>query len=386
MGLAPWVAGLFALSLGVVDLLAWATLAARLWGSLAASPRLEEVEPAVGEGVEAVVAMRNEEENVEGCVVGLLAQGCVRRVIVVDDHSTDQTLAKAKLLAQRDGRVEVVRLDDDSLGGKADACWVGAKRSEAPWLLFVDADTRVSPDTVGRALGLAQKCGADAVSLLGGLRCRTTLGCAFTALNNGMLNAFVSLRDVNDPAKRQAYFVGSFTLVRREKYFAVGGHGAVSGRIVEDKALGEIFKRRGFRVVLAYAPKHVSAAWGESDGVFASMVREITPFMAQAGKSRSAAFSFAMSVLHLAPYVALALAATVAPQPLRPPLLLVGAGSLALALVFQALSAKISGIGWRAVPAYFGAMVVQIAAFWAGAYNVWRGRPVKWRGRLHRPL
>jgi len=224
----------------------------RLARDILASPKLPDSR-CIYCAVDAIVAVRNESANVFGCVNTLLSQKGVRKVIIVDDHSDDGTAELARSLAEPLRPVTVLSLEGGELG-KADACWAGARLSDAEWLLFVDADTRLQEGVVEKALSLALQRGVDAVSILGSFRCSSILGEAFTALNVGLLNAFATLKDVNDTAKRTAYFAGSFILSRRSQYLALGGHSAVRCEIVEDKALAELYKKRGYRILLCYAP------------------------------------------------------------------------------------------------------------------------------------
>ncbi|SRR5579875_265245 len=375
----------FALAVCAAGLVVWVSLTHRLIRGILASPKLPDSGHVWGT-VDAVVAMRNESANVLGCVETLLSQRGVGKVIIVDDHSDDGTAELARSLAASQERVTVVSLEGEEQRGKADACWAGAKLSDAEWLLFVDADTRLKEGAVEGALGLALSRGVDALSILGSLRCSSSLGESFTALNVGLLNAFATLEDVNNSVKRLAYFAGSFVLTRRSKYVGLGGHSAVRGEIVEDKALAELYKKNGFRILLCYAPHAVSTAWGggKGDGLVASMVREITPSMVSAGTFKSAVFSIGMSVLHLTPYLGLILG-FIAPKPLDTVFLSCGATTLLVVLLFEALSLRTTGGRIRALPTYFAAFPLQIASFWVGVYKAWRGKPVKWRGRLYQP-
>jgi cellulose synthase/poly-beta-1,6-N-acetylglucosamine synthase-like glycosyltransferase len=56
---------------------------------------------------------------------------------------------------------------------------------------------------------------------------------------------------VNDPKHRAAFANGQYILIRRSAYEAVGGHGAVRAKVVEDIALAREVKRRGHRLLNA---------------------------------------------------------------------------------------------------------------------------------------
>ena len=67
----------------------------------------------------------------------------------------------------------------------------------------------------------------------------------FTALSVG----FPADR-VNDPDKPDAIANGQFIFIRRSVYDAVGGHQTIRSEIAEDKALAELVKGSGYRLVL----------------------------------------------------------------------------------------------------------------------------------------
>jgi chlorobactene glucosyltransferase len=67
-----------------------------------------------------------------------------------------------------------------------------------------------------------------------------------TALSVGF-----SPRKVNDPNSKDAIANGQFILIKRSIYDAIGGHGSVKDQIVEDKAISEQVKWKGYRLIVA---------------------------------------------------------------------------------------------------------------------------------------
>jgi chlorobactene glucosyltransferase len=63
---------------------------------------------------------------------------------------------------------------------------------------------------------------------------------------------------VNDPNAPEAIANGQFIFVNKEVYDQVGGHASVHDRIDEDKALAEVVKRAGYRLILADGSELVS--------------------------------------------------------------------------------------------------------------------------------
>ena len=93
-------------------------------------------------------------------VVGVLAQtfGDVE-LVVVDDGSTDDTVAAARAVA--DHRVRVVSQDT---AGDLAACGAGLEAARGRWALLLDADTEVSAAWLARIGRLVDRTGAGFVS------------------------------------------------------------------------------------------------------------------------------------------------------------------------------------------------------------------------------
>src|SRR5580765_2906703 len=119
-----------------------------------------------------VIAARDEEARIEQTIRHLLAQrGVEVELIVVDDRSRDRTNEILSRLAKEDARVQVKRVDvlPDGWLGKCHACHVGAGSATSDWILFTDADCWLKPDVIARALGVAEREGADHVTMCAGV-------------------------------------------------------------------------------------------------------------------------------------------------------------------------------------------------------------------------
>jgi chlorobactene glucosyltransferase len=209
--------------------------------------------------VSVIVPARNEARNIQRCLTALLEQAYPRfELIVVDDRSTDETpRLLADLVRQvspgSDIRLQVLsgtELPAD-WAGKPHALFQGVAAARGDWLCFVDADTFARPQLLASALAAAEQWQADLLTLLtdqdlGTFWEKVILPLVFTALAFG----FPADR-VNNPGKTDAIANGQFILIRSKVYQAVGGHQAVRARIDEDRALAELVKRSGYRLVVA---------------------------------------------------------------------------------------------------------------------------------------
>src|SRR3546814_125284 len=80
-------------------------------------------------------------------------------ILVVDDASTDGTLAVAQRLAAGDLRVSVISGGRNR--GPAGARNLGLAVAAGEWIALLDADDAFEPERLARLVPLARQCGAD---------------------------------------------------------------------------------------------------------------------------------------------------------------------------------------------------------------------------------
>lgn len=201
------------------------------------------------ERVSVVVPARDEVGNIGACVAAVLAQDHPSlELVVLDDGSTDGT--DAVLAAMAEPRLRVIPGGGGPLPegwlGKPWACDRAGRATTGDWLLFIDADVRLAPEAVSRALGYASRNALDALSGFGTLEHSTLGDRVMQPVVAGLLLAGNDLRAVNDPAQpEKALANGQFILIRREVWLALGGHGAVRGDVLDDVGMARALKRAG---------------------------------------------------------------------------------------------------------------------------------------------
>lgn len=111
--------------------------------------------------IDAIVPAFNEEPCVARTVVSLLRNRYIRRVICVDDGSTDRTVQVLEHLAGRTPRLTIVRQQNTGKGG---AIMNGLNHVTAPYVFLTDADTIIPSRDYDLGFLLAEiENGADAV-------------------------------------------------------------------------------------------------------------------------------------------------------------------------------------------------------------------------------
>ena len=199
--------------------------------------------------ISVLVPARDEEANIEACVRSLLALNYPHfEVIVLDDHSSDDTYPILCRLRDQDYRLRVLigaNLPDD-WHGKPFACWQMAQAARGEWLLLTDADCVFAPDALLLALGAAREQAADVVSLVPDLRCEGFWERLIIPLQYFVIFAFLPtwlIRRTSHPWFAAAN--GAFLFLTRETYFAVDGHRAVRNQMAEDIKFAQHVKRQG---------------------------------------------------------------------------------------------------------------------------------------------
>jgi glycosyltransferase involved in cell wall biosynthesis len=206
-----------------------------------------------------VIPTYNEAVNVEACVASVLAchPPCADwRVLVVDDRSTDATAELALATAEDCGagpdRFSLLdagpRPAAERWVGKNWACSRAMEHVDSDWVLFLDADVRLKPATLRRALSQASEEGADLFSLAPRLACGCLAEWMVQPIMASLLGLGFPIEAANDPADPTAFAAGPFMLFRRGAYEAVGGHRALAGEVVEDLALARRIKGAGLRL------------------------------------------------------------------------------------------------------------------------------------------
>ncbi len=212
--------------------------------------------PQSAPSVTVIVPARDEEDNIARCLHSLATQDyppARLRILAVDDHSADSTLAIGASIAERNPRVCVLRSPPLPAHwiGKSHACWIGARAAppDSEWLCFLDADMRAEAGLLASAVACANRENLDLLSLaprheLKSFAERLVLPCGLYFLSFCQDLKRLQAEDCAD-----ATVTGQFMLVRRSAYERVGGHAAIAAAICEDVALARLLKRSG-RVLL----------------------------------------------------------------------------------------------------------------------------------------
>lgn len=229
--------------------------------------------------VSVIVPARNEQGNIQRCLLSLLAQNYPSfEVIVVNDSSTDYTLEivrkiKISPIKQREGedksldtdRLKIITVTEkpEKWTGKTWASEQGYSHSTGNILLFTDADTYyMRKDTIYEAVSYMQDQELDVLTGIGFIELRDFWSKVTMPLWN-LFSILLGLNTgaMNDPKSKVAYLVGSFFLIRRQVLEEIGTFRSVKNAIQEDAELGLLLKSTGYSMKIVRIDNGVSGLW-----------------------------------------------------------------------------------------------------------------------------
>ncbi len=205
--------------------------------------------------VSVLIPARNEERAIRAAVESVLASdGVTLEVVVMDDASADPDGDDRRAMTTQDERVRLEQAPSLPRGwnGKQHACWALAQTSRYERMCFMDADVRLEPRPWRGWWRFQDERGAALVSGFPRQVTGTTLEWLLLPLIHFVLLGFLPLpgmRRTTNPG--YAAGCGQFLLVRREAYFASGGHAGIRETMHDGLRLPKLLRQNGFTTDLA---------------------------------------------------------------------------------------------------------------------------------------
>lgn len=231
--------------------------------------------------ISVLIPARNESTNIDGALATVLAQRDVElEVIVLNDHSTDDTADRVKRLAEQDPRVVCLESRELPPGwcGKMFACHQLAEAARNPLLVFMDADVRLTPFALRQMAGFME---TSVSSLASGIPRQKTVSFwerALIPLIHFVLLGFLPIgrmRRSTHPSYGAG--CGQLFMARRKAYLQSGGHAAISGSRHDGLKLPRNFRRHGFKTDLFDATDVASCRMYDSAaGVWNGLAKNAT--------------------------------------------------------------------------------------------------------------
>lgn len=334
------------------------------------------------EALSVLIPARNEEKNIRATLEAVLANRHAEfEVIVLDDHSTDQTAAIVEAFCRRDPRVrlESAPLLPPGWCGKQHACSVLARLARNPLLVLIDADVRLAPDALSRMSGFMAVRREIALAsgvphqALGTFSERLLLPLIHFVLLGYLPMAFMRWTKMSGFSAG----CGQLFIARAEAYHATGGHAMIRATLHDGVKLPRLFRRAGYRTDLFDATDLATCRMYHTNGeTWRGLGKNATEGLGAPGTI------VPMTILLLGGQVMPLLLLMLTPL-LSPTALLFAAGATLLACLPRLIavgrfrqpfgSALLHPVGVLAL------LVIQ----WTALFRQWRGRPSEWKGRKY---
>jgi len=202
--------------------------------------------------VSVLIPARNEEKNIATILSDLQNQDYHNiEVTVFNDQSTDRTEEIITEFTKKDARIKLVNSNGLPEGwlGKNYACYSLSKHAKGNFLLFLDADVRISNDIIINTIGHSIKHNLGLLSIFP-KQIMMTLGERITVPNMNFillsLLPLILVRKSNYPSLAAAN--GQFMLFNSKIYFDTNPHELMKADKVEDIEIARYFKNNNIPV------------------------------------------------------------------------------------------------------------------------------------------
>lgn len=209
--------------------------------SKAAAPQKGSVQPS--DSLSIIIPARNEAGRITQLLDSLQKEGAFQRweVLLADDESSDATATIARNYGCT--IVPVSNKAPEAIG-KSWACAQAAASAKGTYLLFLDADTTFNPGGLERILDTYTDGLLSVQPYHRFYRFHESFSAFFNLLSLAGINSF----SLHSHKKSAMGAFGPCILCSKTDYQLCGGHMAIAEALVDDMALGRLFREKGFTV------------------------------------------------------------------------------------------------------------------------------------------
>ncbi|SDB90605.1 Glycosyltransferase, catalytic subunit of cellulose synthase and poly-beta-1,6-N-acetylglucosamine synthase [Pelagirhabdus alkalitolerans] len=197
--------------------------------------------------VSVLIPARNEEANIDACLTHVFKQSKMPyEVIVLNDHSTDQTSEILDDWQNKQDKLKVLdgkSLPEDWLG-KSFACYQLSQEASGDWFLFLDADTRIEEHAIASLLPVLDQQQKGIVSGFPRQITKTLIEKLVVPMMMVTIMLHLPIKWVQTRQDyRFAAAHGGFIAVEKASYQNSGGHKAIKSSLVDDMELFKLIKK-----------------------------------------------------------------------------------------------------------------------------------------------
>ena len=210
--------------------------------------------------VSILIPARNEEASIGEALRSLLSSNhgqelgsqanAAIEILVMDDHSEDNTASIVEAISATDGRVRLLHSKPlpENWNGKQHACWQLANAARFEHLLFLDADVRMTSDAISRCLAEQKLRNAPLVSGFPMQETGTLAEKMLIPLMHYVLLGYLPIERMRSTlGVGLAAGCGQLFLAERTAYRRAGGHEAIQKTRHDGIQLPRAFRKAGLR-------------------------------------------------------------------------------------------------------------------------------------------
>ncbi|UOQ43241.1 glycosyltransferase family 2 protein [Halobacillus salinarum] len=329
--------------------------------------------------VSVLVPLRNEASQVEGLVQSLKKLTYPNlEVNLLDDQSEDGTYERLQSEIKGDERFHLFKGDPlpDGWNGKVYACHQLSHHSNGTYLLFFDADARMAPSAVEKALATLYKYHAAMISGFPNYPSRNLFASLLVPLQHMVVLLHLPLMVANSTLKPKfTAACGIFILINREVYDLIGGHASVKNSLVEDVDIAREVKKSGYKMILAnLTPTVVSFMYDTAKETWEGFKKNIFPGLGRS-KIMVTGIILVYSVLFLTPFAYAMTGLALGNWTLLLPFLL----TVAFKMFVDARTGHPLWLAWLLPVSIAALLAVMISSMLTHV----RGKAYKWKGRSY---
>jgi len=211
--------------------------------------------------VSVLIPARNEEKNITSLLLDLQHQTYKNlEILIYNDQSEDRTANFVEAMAKYDKRISLINGQELPLGwiGKNNACHQLSKMAHGEYFLFLDADVRLSENTVAKSLKYLEKSKSDVLTIFPKQLLFSIGEKAVVPLMNYILLTLLPLFLV-----RHSFFAslsaanGQFMLFKANVYKELAPHELFKAEKVEDIRIAKLIKKRKFKLSCISASQEI---------------------------------------------------------------------------------------------------------------------------------
>jgi hopene-associated glycosyltransferase HpnB len=325
--------------------------------------------------VTVLIPARNEQDCIARTLRSVAAQGRGHRIILIDDQSTDATVAEAAGLNLAGLRILPGQTLPPGWTGKLWALEQGRREAATDYLLLLDADIELLPGTLPALRAKLRSEGRQLVSLMAFLRMQNFWEKLLMPAFIYFFKLLYPFHLSNSGSRFTAAAAGGCILIESRALAAAGGFAAIRGALIDDCRLARCIRDAGGSTWIGLTHSARSHRRYENLGVIWDMVARTAYTQLHYSPWLLGLCTLLMAATFLLPVAVLFTA--------NPAAIAAGAAALGLMWISYLPTLKYYNLypAWGLALPAVGALYLLMT--WSSARRYWKGSSAVWKDRVY---